>query len=109
MTIVRLLIALSLLSSGSLGCGGILDEIDGAHEEMGINEEKKVNKAKVAKRSKKSRKAAAIAKAKEWWHQVESLSPIQLDESISRCDVNGHVTFMTRDDCESRGGRMAAN
>lgn len=53
--------------------------------------------------------AKPAADPEAWWKKARTLTPGETDPSIVRCDLDGSLQFMRRDDCIARGGRPGSS
>ncbi len=92
-----LMLTLTLLMATAVGCESIMDEIDNAHEMVGIGDKQD---------EKLAAKAVADEPVKKGidWSVSRSINTGQVDESIVRCKLGGASQFMRKDDCLTRGG-----
>lgn len=98
-------LCLTLFSLGSTGCF-VLDELQKARESAGVVDPSKAKEAEEAKLKLSQAEQAKRDKVKNYWKEIQSLDPEEIDESIVRCDVNGSVSFMDNAGCLSRGGTI---
>lgn len=89
-------LALALLVATSVGCGSIMDEIDSAHELVGVSEKEE---------PKTAAKADEPAKKGIDWTVSRSINTGEVDESIVSCKLGGSTQFMREVDCLTRGGK----
>ena len=102
-----LTLALLLLAGPNLGCF-VLDELDAGEKEMaryGKNK-KKPEEPVAAQPDEESQEnlPSYQDQLNQWWGEARSLDVQDIDDSIVRCQLDGTAQFMSRDDCESRGG-----
>jgi hypothetical protein len=98
-------LCLAFLSQGNIGCF-VFEELQKANESVGVVDPSKAREAEEAKRKIADAKQAKKDAVKDYWQEVQSLAPAELDESIVRCNNNGSVSFMSSDDCLSIGGTV---
>jgi len=96
---------LALLLQGNTGCF-VFDELQDARELAGVTDPKEAEKARKAKLKVSEAEQAKKDAVKDYWKELQSLAPEELDESIVRCENNGSVSFMGNDECLSIGGTV---
>jgi hypothetical protein len=98
-------LCLAFFLQGSTGCF-VFDELQKANESAGVVDPSKAREAEKAKRKISDAEQAKKDAVKDYWQEVQSLAPAELDESIVRCNNNGSVSFMGSDECLSIGGTI---
>jgi hypothetical protein len=98
-------LCLTLFVLGGTGCF-VLDELQKANESAGVVDPSKAKEAEKAELKLSQAEQAKKDKIKDYWKEIQSLAPEELDESIVRCNNKGAVSFMGNDECLSIGGTI---
>ena len=92
--LLALVAPLAVLLAG--GC--FLNEIDKAQENLpGVKKDPPKSEPAKPATSSESNKP-------NWWSSAKTLGSEESSVDIAKCELNGQLQFMARDDCLSRGG-----
>lgn len=99
-------LALAVCLATASGCM-VIEEMDAAAAKMPVKDkgDAKPDPAASGAAAATAQKSAVLENAQRWWQEATSLAPAEMDSGIARCQLDGSVQFMSRDDCLSRGGR----
>ena len=71
--------------------------------------EAKKREAEMAANPKGKKVPTAQERAQAWWGKAQVLAPgsVKSTSSIARCQIAGKVQFLSKSDCQLRGGRVS--
>jgi len=79
----------------------VFEEIDNGMKELERFDGKTEAQPAPAKPASQQAKEPQV----NWWEKARTLGSKPVDEGIVRCELDGAVQFMDREDCLGRGGR----